>query len=256
MRQKLVRTFLSLQPDIESIYFDNFAVFPRSMQPDLLSPETRARTGADGSLCGRAARLLEETDAKSLLDRLLYADIKTYLHELLMKQDQMSMAASIESRVPFLDHKLVEFTADLRRACETQIKSHLVHLREGFIETGGTPRAVTELVTASAPAFGALLRNIARLNGSDARDRAAATRDGARLAQVPDAVVTDILSLERPSAVSTTDAAKLFPEYLGRRRTARALHRRLGRLTTMNTKTVLTTKVTKNTKVFCTLFTS
>ena len=45
--------------------------------------------------------LLTETDATSLLDRLLYADIKTYLHELLMKQDQMSMAASIESRVPF-----------------------------------------------------------------------------------------------------------------------------------------------------------
>jgi asparagine synthase (glutamine-hydrolysing) len=30
-----------------------------------------------------------------------------------MKQDQMSMAASIESRVPFLDHPLVEFTATL-----------------------------------------------------------------------------------------------------------------------------------------------
>jgi asparagine synthase (glutamine-hydrolysing) len=49
----------------------------------------------------------------TFLDRLLYADIKTYLVELLMKQDQMSMAASIESRVPFLDHKLVEFAARL-----------------------------------------------------------------------------------------------------------------------------------------------
>src|SRR5206468_12116208 len=38
---------------------------------------------------------------------------KTYLVELLMKQDQMSMAASIESRVPFLDHKLVEYAATL-----------------------------------------------------------------------------------------------------------------------------------------------
>ena len=57
--------------------------------------------------------VLTETDAQSLLDRLLYADIKTYLHELLMKQDQMSMAASVESRVPFLDHKLVEFTSSL-----------------------------------------------------------------------------------------------------------------------------------------------
>ncbi len=41
----------------------------------------------------------------------MYADTKTYLHELLMKQDQMSMAASIESRVPFLDHPLAEFAA-------------------------------------------------------------------------------------------------------------------------------------------------
>ena len=48
-----------------------------------------------------------------LLEQLLYTDIKTYLVELLMKQDQMSMAASIESRVPFLDHPLVEFTARL-----------------------------------------------------------------------------------------------------------------------------------------------
>jgi asparagine synthase (glutamine-hydrolysing) len=53
------------------------------------------------------------TDADSLLDQLLAADQKTYLQELLMKQDQMSMAASIESRVPFLDHKLVEFAAQL-----------------------------------------------------------------------------------------------------------------------------------------------
>jgi len=55
----------------------------------------------------------DETDGDSLLNRLLYVDTKTYLQELLMKQDQMSMAASIESRVPFLDHKLVEFTARL-----------------------------------------------------------------------------------------------------------------------------------------------
>ena len=42
---------------------------------------------------------------------MLYADQKTYMVELLMKQDQMSMACSIESRVPFLDHPLVEFAA-------------------------------------------------------------------------------------------------------------------------------------------------
>src|SRR5207237_10423943 len=54
-----------------------------------------------------------EHSTGDLLHRLLYTDIKTYLVELLMKQDQMSMAASIESRVPFLDHVLVEFAATI-----------------------------------------------------------------------------------------------------------------------------------------------
>jgi asparagine synthase (glutamine-hydrolysing) len=44
---------------------------------------------------------------------MLYADQKTYLVELLMKQDQMSMASSIESRVPFLDHTFVEFAMQI-----------------------------------------------------------------------------------------------------------------------------------------------
>jgi asparagine synthase (glutamine-hydrolysing) len=44
---------------------------------------------------------------------MLYTDIKTYLVELLRKQDTMSMAASVESRVPFLDHALVEFAATI-----------------------------------------------------------------------------------------------------------------------------------------------
>jgi asparagine synthase (glutamine-hydrolysing) len=112
MRQKLLRSFLSVPPDIESIYFDNFAVFPLSMQADLLSSETLERIGRTDPYAG-VRNALEQSNAESLLDRLLYADIKTYLHELLMKQDQMSMATSLESRVPFLDHKLVEFTCSL-----------------------------------------------------------------------------------------------------------------------------------------------
>jgi asparagine synthase (glutamine-hydrolysing) len=112
LRLKLGRTFLNLAPDIESIYFDNFAVFSRSLQEQLLTSETTDRITAIDPYAG-VRELLTHTDAQSLLDRLLYADIKTYLHELLMKQDQMSMAASVESRVPFLDHKLVEFTSSL-----------------------------------------------------------------------------------------------------------------------------------------------
>jgi len=117
LKRKLRRTFLYLPPDVESIYFDNFAVFDRERQRRLLSPAALERAGlpagAPPDPYAEVRRFMAETDARTLLGRLLYADTKTYLHELLMKQDQMSMAASIESRVPFLDHRLVEFTARL-----------------------------------------------------------------------------------------------------------------------------------------------
>jgi hypothetical protein len=103
---------------------------------------------------------------------------------------------------------------DLRRACETQIKSHLVHLREGFIESGGQPTAVGQLVAESAPAFAALLRNVGRLSGVITSDRAEATLQGARAAQLPDGIVADVLALERPSAVPVADPARLFPAYI------------------------------------------
>ncbi|HLL74672.1 MAG TPA: asparagine synthase (glutamine-hydrolyzing) [Pyrinomonadaceae bacterium] len=112
VRHKLVRTPLCLAPDIETLYFDNFAVFTRRMQQSLLTADARERAGTIDPYADMR-RYFDAADADSLLDRMLYADTKTYLHELLMKQDQMSMAASIESRVPFLDHKLVEFTARL-----------------------------------------------------------------------------------------------------------------------------------------------
>lgn len=53
--------------------------------------------------------------------------------------------------------------ADLRRGCEQQAKSHLIHLREGFLETRGDPAAVGRMIAASAPAFRALLQNLERL---------------------------------------------------------------------------------------------
>jgi hypothetical protein len=103
---------------------------------------------------------------------------------------------------------------DWRRACETQVKSHLVHLREGFIDTGGNPSDVAQLITASAAGFAALLRNVARLNGVNTGNRMQVTHDGARLAGLDAGLVNDILALERPAAVPTTDAARLFPAYL------------------------------------------
>jgi len=112
LRRKARRTFLARPSDIEHIYFDNFAVFDRSAQRGMLTARIRELvSGSDPYEAMR--RHWDRSSERNLLERLLIVDSKTYLHELLMKQDQMSMAASIESRVPFLDHTLVEFASRL-----------------------------------------------------------------------------------------------------------------------------------------------
>ncbi len=114
-RRTLERTFLFLAAEIKDLYFDNFAVYSPERQRRLFTTETYARM-RDRDPYRAALDYIAQSDAESLLNKLLAADLKTYLHELLMKQDQMSMAASLESRVPFLDHKLVEFAARLPEA--------------------------------------------------------------------------------------------------------------------------------------------
>jgi asparagine synthase (glutamine-hydrolysing) len=112
--QRLSRTFLCRPADVEHLYFENFAVFSGAMQRGLLTPEAADRIGTnDPHLEPR--RHFDAHGTADLLDRMLYSDCKTYLHGLLMKQDQMSMAASLESRVPFLDHELVALSARLPR---------------------------------------------------------------------------------------------------------------------------------------------
>ena len=112
LRQRAARTFLMRGAGLDELYFDNFAVFGRVAQRALLSPELRAQL-APVDPYAAYHRALARVGGRPLLSQLLYADGKTYLHELLMKQDQMSMAASIESRVPFLDHPLTEWVAAL-----------------------------------------------------------------------------------------------------------------------------------------------
>jgi asparagine synthase (glutamine-hydrolysing) len=107
------RTFLAMDRSPESMFFDNFASIRLADQRSLLAPGLRAAATRAQAYGSSRAYFEKPNGHSTLLDRLLYADIKTYLVELLMKQDQMSMATSIESRVPFLDHKLVEFAAQL-----------------------------------------------------------------------------------------------------------------------------------------------
>ena len=113
LRRKLAHTPLARDGNSwASMYFDNFlCAFSEKEQASLLSDEVAAEFEAGAAY--RSAMEYWERSSGKMLQRLLYTDIKTYLIELLMKQDNMSMAASIESRVPFLDHELVEFATNI-----------------------------------------------------------------------------------------------------------------------------------------------
>jgi len=101
LRRFASRSFLALPPGPRALFCENFSVFP----PRLLREVLGAENARDPYAAALDAYAQAPGDA---LRRMSHADLQTYLVELLMKQDQMSMAASVESRVPFLDHELVE----------------------------------------------------------------------------------------------------------------------------------------------------
>ena len=118
---------------------------------------------------------------------------------------------------PFAGARIAE--ADLRRACELQAKSHLIHLREGFLEAGGEPQETVYLIASSLHAFRALLGNIARLDrGATAQDAPAAEEAAlAAFAEhtigVPGATVRDILGF-KPAAGAIAEPTELLGRYV------------------------------------------
>jgi asparagine synthase (glutamine-hydrolysing) len=103
VRRKISHSFLGREETVESLYLDNFySAFSAGERKRLLRGESS--NAYESFLHYWNAR-----SGSTALSQMLYADQKTYLVELLMKQDQMSMSTSIESRVPFLDHTFVEF---------------------------------------------------------------------------------------------------------------------------------------------------
>jgi hypothetical protein len=101
--------------------------------------------------------------------------------------------------------------ADLRRACEVQVRSHLLHLREGYIETRGRGDAVAALVTESAAPLAGLVKSVARLLGTPSATGLAAATSVEAAAGLPNRSLSAILA---PLPLRSEEARRLFPSYL------------------------------------------
>jgi asparagine synthase (glutamine-hydrolysing) len=79
--------------------------------------------------------LLEKSTAQNLLDEMLYVDSKTWLpDDLLVKADKITMANSIELRVPMLDHHVLEFAASLPSEFKVREKQTKRLLKAAFAD--------------------------------------------------------------------------------------------------------------------------
>ncbi len=101
----------------ESLFWGGAVVFDETMKPGVLSPEMRAQY--NGLSTYDVVRQYQETIAAArphadYAARMTYLELKLRLPELLlMRVDKITMATSVEARVPFLDHHLIEYAMGL-----------------------------------------------------------------------------------------------------------------------------------------------
>lgn len=109
---------------------------------------------------------------------------------------------------------------DVRRALETQVKSHLIHLREGYLESLGEAAAIGRLIASSAAPFRTLLANLARLPEQGRDLDAPVSTDPAlasaaeRRAGIPASLVTEIFSTGAAGHSSVVDPSALLARYI------------------------------------------
>lgn len=108
----------------EALFWSGTFVFDEVNKHRLLTEEARRRLGVASDGAGGLSsysviqadvdRLLASRPDADLLLKMIYQELKLRLPELLlMRVDKMTMATSVEARVPYLDHKLVEFAISI-----------------------------------------------------------------------------------------------------------------------------------------------
>src|SRR5258707_93498 len=103
----------------ESLFWGGAVVFDETIKQSVLSPEMLGRY--NGLSTYNVVRQHQETIAAARPNadyaaRMTYLELKLRLPELLlMRVDKITMATSVEARVPFLDHHLIEYAMGLPR---------------------------------------------------------------------------------------------------------------------------------------------
>lgn len=92
-------------------YIDSVSHFGKLKKLELYSSVLRENlNGGNGRAEQIYKEIAESVHSANPTDKLLYLDSKTYLpSDILTKVDRMTMAVSLEARVPLLDHELIEF---------------------------------------------------------------------------------------------------------------------------------------------------
>jgi asparagine synthase (glutamine-hydrolysing) len=122
--RKMLPDLLRRLGEGEELFWSGTFVFDEVNKQQLLTPEARSRLRGNGGTGNTFSsysvvradldRLLTSKPDADQLDRMIYQELKLRLAELLlMRVDKMTMATSVEARVPFLDHKLVEFAMSI-----------------------------------------------------------------------------------------------------------------------------------------------
>jgi hypothetical protein len=100
-----------------------------------------------------------------------------------------------------------------RRACERQARSHLLHLREGYLETEGRGDAIADLIVDSAAPLAGIVEGLARLRGLEVRGTDA-VRETESVLGLGSGAIGDIVGLIGGPPPSADRARELFPRYL------------------------------------------
>jgi hypothetical protein len=104
-------------------------------------------------------------------------------------------------------------TTHLRHACEIQARSHLLHLREGYLETHGRGDLIADLIVRSAKPLAALVTSVARLQGGG-EEAVEAARAAERAIGSPPDSLAPVAALTTSDRLTSDDARRMFPRYL------------------------------------------